>query len=630
MMNARRFAILASLAFLAPACGSGPAGARGPAGVVIDSITALPVVLRPGDSTTITVSAHDGAGGALTYDWTAAAGLLSSASGNPVTWTAPDNTGSILVSVTVTNSAGTAAVGSIALLVSVSPTGPIITSVTPSPILQGNTVLITGAGFGTVQGSSIVTFDLGAIAAVVYWTDTEIAVVVPPMAGGVVHVVVAGVQSSPLYVAAANLPVCSAGSNHVNPQIISDGAGGAIIVWEDTRSTKSVYAQRVNKSCVPQWAIDGVLISTYTGDQHHPQLVPDGAGGAIIVYESYTIAGAWDIYAQRVNSAGAVQWAPDGVPICSATGSQFSPQIVPDGAGGAVIAWQDQRAGLGSDDIYAQRVDSAGVVQWTADGVAVCAATGAQAFPQLCDDGLGGGAIVAWQDQRAGYGSDDIYAQRVNFAGVVQWAADGIPVCAAAAGQLNPQIAADGAGGAFLVWEDERNGNDEIFAQRVDGTGATQWTAGGISLTPSLISFELSPRLVSDGTGGMIVAWQSNRSGDLDIYAQRVDALGANLWTPGGVQVSAGADDQYQPRLVSDGSGGASIVWQDFSVSGDQNIWGQVLDATGTLLRGVGAPVSTAIHDQIAPAIAANGSGGAFIVWQDFRNGADFDLYISD
>ena len=55
-------------------------------------------------------------------------------------------------------------------------------------------------------------------------------------------------------------------------------------------------------------------------------------------------------------------------PISTAAWYQESPQSVSDGAGGAIITWQDSRSGQ-FKDIYAQRINSAGVWQWTAQGV---------------------------------------------------------------------------------------------------------------------------------------------------------------------------------------------------------------------------------------------------------------------
>ena len=89
-------------------------------------------------------------------------------------------------------------------------------------------------------------------------------------------------------------------------------------------------------------------------------IVPDGAGGAIIAWEE-TRASDKDIFAQHITAAGTVApgWPAGGIAICAASGEQFSVCAVSDGSGGAIFAWGDRRA-VTQDDIYAMRVKGDG------------------------------------------------------------------------------------------------------------------------------------------------------------------------------------------------------------------------------------------------------------------------------
>ncbi|MGZ5192162.1 MAG: hypothetical protein ACXWCZ_14225, partial [Flavisolibacter sp.] len=68
----------------------------------------------------------------------------------------------------------------------------------------------------------------------------------------------------------------------------------------------------------------------------------------------------YDIYAQRINSSGAVQWTSNGISVSTAGSYQYTPTIVSDGSGGAIITWYDYRNGNNNSDIYAQKVDALG------------------------------------------------------------------------------------------------------------------------------------------------------------------------------------------------------------------------------------------------------------------------------
>ena len=132
------------------------------------------------------------------------------------------------------------------------------------------------------------------------------------------------------------------------------------------------------------------------------------------------------------------------VPLCTASADQFNPVGCSDGAGGAIYAWVDYRAG--NADVYAQHVSGAGLPLWTADGVVVCNAAGDQgrqsAVPQLSvvSDGSGG-AYITWEDRRtAGTTGIDVYAQRISANGIAAWTANGVAVTTATGNQTSPCV----------------------------------------------------------------------------------------------------------------------------------------------------------------------------------------------
>ena len=97
-----------------------------------------------------------------------------------------------------------------------------------------------------------------------------------------------------------------------------------------------------------------------------------------------------------------------------------------------------------------------------------------------------------------------------------------LPVSTANRDQSQPAMIADGAGGTIITWWDTRGGTPDIYAQRLDGAGVARWTAGGVVVC-SAAKFQVNPVIVSDGVGGAIIVWDDNRkdpSYDLyDLYA---------------------------------------------------------------------------------------------------------------
>ena len=388
-----------------------------------------------------------------------------------------------------------------------------------------------------------------------------------------------------------NAPLCTATGNQTRLTMVPDGEGGAIVTWVDYRSGTDcdIYAQKVSSDGTVLWAADGVALCTATGNQLYPTIVSDGAGGAIVTWHDYRSDTNYDIYAQKISSAGTVQWTADGVALCTATSHQQFPTIAQDDAGGAIDTWFDSRSG--NWDIYAQKISSTGTVQWTANGVALCTATGEQDIPTIASDGAGG-AIVAWYDYRSGEAAD-IYAQKISSAGTVQWTADGVALCSATGEQLFPTIVSDDAGGAIVTWNDQRSGDYDIYARKISSTGTAQWTADGVALCTATNN-QNYPIITSDGAGGAIVTWYDYRSGaNFDVYAQRISATGAVQWTPDGVALCTATGNQYYAMIVPDDEGGAIVAWQD-QRDGNDDIYAQRVWADGStpvLLSLVGADV---------------------------------------
>jgi hypothetical protein len=428
---------------------------------------------------------------------------------------------------------------------------------------------------------------------------------------------------------AINNAISTAAIDQTYPSIVNDGSGGAIIVWQDARSGTSydIYAQKINASGVVQWKADGVPISTANGNQMIAAIASDGLGGAIITWSDGR-NGLDYIFAQRINSSGVVQWTADGVEISSAIGFQTDPTIISDGLGGAIITWR-HFIEVSNTDIYAQKISASGNVQWTVNGVAISIAADNQLSPTMVSDGSGG-AIITWYDYRnsATTGSD-IYAQRINASGAVQWIADGVALCVATGGQLLPAIVSDGTGGAIITWQDLRSGAvNNIYAQRINTFGTVEWTVNGVPIA-TLTGLQSIPKIVSDGSGGAIITWEDNGKGPtFDIYAQKINPDGNAQWITNGLPISTANGDQTIPKIVSDGSGGAIITWLDTRNGiSNRDIYTQKINSSGAVQWKLdGVAITTALNNQFNPTIVGDGLGGAIITWYDSR-GSSFDIY---
>ena len=437
--------------------------------------------------------------------------------------------------------------------------------------------------------------------------------------------------------------ISTAPGTQEHPAIATDGAGGAIIVWQDLRNPKvNVFAQHVLSTgeLDARWPLDGrsllgdpAAMAGADGGQTAPAVVSDGAGGAIVAWQdNRSPVTETDIFAQHVLASGLLdpEWPANGVAITTARGLQETFAMVPDDAGGAILTWVDGRAAVGAFDIYAAHVLSAGILDTRSpiDGIPVSVAPGAQRFPAIVSDGLGG-AIVTWDDTRdntvTGF---DVYAHHITNEGNVDpaWPANGRAVCTVTGDQGRAGITSDGAHGALIAWTDARIvGTDHVFAHHVLASGALDagWPSGGREISGANV-IESRPIAVPDGAGGAVVAWQGFTQ-RLNVFAQHVKATGVvdPVWPAGGRAMSTSKQTQDFAEIVPDGAGGAVIAWDDsvHVVAGHVIASGLLDPAYPDTGRVLAARLSG------DPALVATGGAGAIVTWTDERKGTDTDIY---
>jgi len=370
-----------------------------------------------------------------------------------------------------------------------------------------------------------------------------------------------------------------------------DGAGGTFVVWETAGPgpgfEPTLRMQHFDASGAPLWAPSGVFIANIY-NYALTVLLEDQAGGAIAIFQDLRPGQNNQLYGQRVDATGATLWGTNGVPLVvlpvgqSWQVMQVWHSIASDGTGGVVVAWEDFRNQT-THDIYAQRLSPSGQRLWGDEAVLLHPTPGAQRDPSLATDGAGG-AFVAWNDVRnPPYG--DVYAQHVDAAGNIQWGGDGLIVRAESWTEWEAQVASDGAGGAVIVWDDHRNLYYDKYVQHYDESGQALWTPGGVAIATSAGDRDVYA-VIPDAEGGALLGFTEFGV----IKAQKMSASGTREWGDGGITMATGGS----ARAISDGTGGMIVSWNRAVGPENVDVFAQRITASGTIPTGVDAPARSA------------------------------------
>lgn len=218
--------------------------------------------------------------------------------------------------------------------------------------------------------------------------------------------------------------------------IVPDELGGAIYIWHNFYYN-GVYASRRNfTGGTGSTGYIAKNIAYISSTHDHLKAVSDGAGGAVILFVETLARTAFEppfrIRIQKLDDFGEARWPPPpvtgglsgGTVLLERTESNPGEYLISDGRGGAIVAYLDRSTG--DSDIYATRIAADGTFPWgsqSAEGGMipkwrpVAVGPGQQSYPQLIPDGQGG-AVVFYRDEREP-GNANIMSQHIRSDGTL-------------------------------------------------------------------------------------------------------------------------------------------------------------------------------------------------------------------
>ncbi len=294
-----------------------------------------------------------------------------------------------------------------------------------------------------------------------------------------------------------------------------------------------------------------------------------------------------DVYIQRYDSLMNKSGGNSRVNDDTTQMAQNHPAIDCDSSGNAVVVWYDSRYPYG----FGQRFGPSGRLG-TNFRIGPDTISGTYDYPDVAML-PGGGFVVSSALYHNGLGRQAVLASRFNAGGSLT----GHSYADSAAG--NKGSTACGAAGnrVIFAWFDNRNGQWDLYVRVFDLAGNPVSAAIRATEPAAVIQdyYNCRPALAVGDTGQFCVAWQDYRNGNNDIYAQRFDRSGTAQGGNFKVNSDAGSSWQGYPQATyvrnGFGTGSLYISWLDLSAG--SRIMYRGYDIYGAPL-GEGALVNTA------------------------------------
>jgi hypothetical protein len=333
-------------------------------------------------------------------------------------------------------------------------------------------------------------------------------------------------------------------------QMIGDGNGG-VITAVDRESV--IFVDKISPEGSSIWGENGISIIPDGYQNNSIKLVSDGAGGAIICWKESrmkTTRGSISILAQRINFNGSLLWKHNGVLIYTTPeGVSFGQyDLAAAYLGSSIIVWDvsitSGTSFTTSSVIYAQKLDAEGIPLWQTNGMSLkisrAADSNANFLSPLVVPDISGGAIISWRD--TGNNTLSLYAQKLRLDGMIEWPLDGIKVFNIVQGgeAYYIQMVKDEGGGVIfsITFRDVIARSQGIQVYKLDFDGNIVWRVEPVNITINKTFAQ--HYTISDDEGEVILAWGTLKN-DLskleEYFIQKIDIHGQKIWGEDGIKL---------------------------------------------------------------------------------------------
>ena len=207
-----------------------------------------------------------------------------------------------------------------------------------------------------------------------------------------------------------------------------------------------------------------------------------------------------------------------------------------------------------------------------------------------------GNVYIVWQIPK---GDVHLLHQVIDSKGLLQWKENGQPVIRGKHIISNPQPVIRG-NEIFLSWSGEENKSKEIYLQKYDLNGKELWTENGLKVT-DVSGDQFGQKITLDENGNIFVSWIDRRIDSLagNIYTQKITSSGKTEWKENGIATATYTNSlKSYLSIIPDRNDGVIVVFKD-NREKQNNIYGQKIFSNGTFISHITGFYPELIGDSI-------------------------------
>ncbi|MEZ5199518.1 MAG: hypothetical protein R2764_24980 [Bacteroidales bacterium] len=312
------------------------------------------------------------------------------------------------------------------------------------------------------------------------------------------------------------------------PKVTVTNSGNAVFAWQADSVT---ILQKISPEGNKLWGDNGISLSG-THVYSWPQLLPVSDDDVILKY--FDDSGPFysptrHVFAQRYDADGNTVWGSPAI-VSNAGGISAWTQIFPfinDGNDGFYMAWHDDRDMNNLASIYVQHIDADGNVLFADDGVEATLMPNRNHFyAQLALPPGSESIFIFWNEMDIDQINRGIYGQKISLAGERLWNDDGKKFIEISPLDVYPFAARNSDADMVVFYEENASmPTATTKAMRIDTEGNFVWPDQMVSIS-SIQTEKVHAEAGNFYNGQWITVWEDDRNGNKDIYGQNIQLDG--------------------------------------------------------------------------------------------------------